>query len=129
MAGIVPGSSQNPGESRVPPPVLSSMTIDSPTPTRPPARQGLFGGLRSSNQPRAGQTRPPRPEYTSLNTDRLNDAVELIKARKGRCCWSPADGDQRGRRPDPGGWGGRGGGGGGGGGGGAAVPTSSCSTT
>jgi subfamily B ATP-binding cassette protein MsbA len=62
------------------------MTIDSPTPTRRPARQGLFGGLVSSKQPRAatppseapGKKTPLKPRTV------LNDAIELVKARKGR---------------------------------------------
>ena len=62
------------------------MTSDSPIPTRRPARQGLFGGLVSSKQPRAAT--PPAEANKKKTTLKprtvLNDAVELIKARKGR---------------------------------------------
>jgi ABC-type multidrug transport system fused ATPase/permease subunit len=60
------------------------MTIDSSAPTRRPARQGLFGGLVSSKQPRAA-TPPSEAKKTPLKPRTvLNDAVELMKARKGR---------------------------------------------
>jgi ABC-type multidrug transport system fused ATPase/permease subunit len=60
------------------------MTIDSSVPTRRPARQGLFGGLVSSKQPRAA-TPPSEAKKTPLKPRTvLNDAVELVKARKGR---------------------------------------------
>jgi ABC-type multidrug transport system fused ATPase/permease subunit len=62
------------------------MTSDSPTPTRRPARQGLFGGLVSSKQPKAAT--PPseaKKAATPLKPRTvLNDAIELVKARKGR---------------------------------------------
>jgi subfamily B ATP-binding cassette protein MsbA len=62
------------------------MTSDSPAPTRRPARQGLFGGLVSSKQPKASV--PPseaKKAATPLKTRTvLNDAIELVKARKGR---------------------------------------------
>ena len=60
------------------------MTIDSSVPTRRPARQGLFGGLVSSKQPRAA-TPPSEAKKAPLKPRTvLNDAVELVKARKGR---------------------------------------------
>src|SRR4029077_5420301 len=72
------------GISAALPPVLSSMPTDSSVPPRRPARQGLFGGLVSSKQPRAATppsaaTKAPLKRHTVLN-----DAVELVKARKGR---------------------------------------------
>ncbi len=62
------------------------MTIDSATPTRRPARQGLFGGLVSSKQPRAATPPSEAPGKKTALKPRtvLNDAVELVKARKGR---------------------------------------------
>ncbi|HEX4499342.1 MAG TPA: ABC transporter ATP-binding protein [Thermoanaerobaculia bacterium] len=80
------GRNEHQGISAGLPPVLSSMTSDSPAPTRRPARQGLFGGLVSSKQPKASV--PPseaKKAATPLKTRTvLNDAIELVKARKGR---------------------------------------------
>ncbi|HEY3567869.1 MAG TPA: ABC transporter ATP-binding protein [Thermoanaerobaculia bacterium] len=62
------------------------MTIDSAPSSRRPARQGLFGGPVSSKQPRAAE----RPEEESRKKTPLkprvvlNDALELLRARKGR---------------------------------------------
>jgi ABC-type multidrug transport system fused ATPase/permease subunit len=62
------------------------MTTDSVPSSRRPARQGLFGGLVSSKQPRAAtppseakkKTVPLKPRVV------LADALELVRARKGR---------------------------------------------
>ena len=63
------------------------MTSDSPAPTRRPARQGLFGGLVSSKQPKAQPRAAPEAKKAATPLKPrtvLNDAVELVKARKGR---------------------------------------------
>jgi ABC-type multidrug transport system fused ATPase/permease subunit len=62
------------------------MTIDSAPSTRRPARQGLFGGPVSSKQPRAAEK--PGDEARKKTPLKLrvvlNDALDLVRARKGR---------------------------------------------
>jgi ABC-type multidrug transport system fused ATPase/permease subunit len=62
------------------------MTSDSPVPTRRPARQGLYGGLVSSKQPKAAIPPSEAKKAAAPLKPRtvLNDAIELVKARKGR---------------------------------------------
>ena len=61
------------------------MTESSLPSTRRPARQGLYGGLVSSKQPRAqvplSEAKPKKPLKMRVVID---DALELVKARKGR---------------------------------------------
>ena len=56
-----------------------------PSVSRRPARQGLYGGLVSSRRPGAVESEAAKPTKKSLKPRTvLDDAIELVKARKGR---------------------------------------------
>jgi ABC-type multidrug transport system fused ATPase/permease subunit len=67
-------------------PVLTSMTEPSVSSNRRPARQGLYGGLVSSKQPRARvePSEAQKPKKPLKMRVVLDDAWELVRARKGR---------------------------------------------
>jgi ABC-type multidrug transport system fused ATPase/permease subunit len=63
------------------------MTDPSVSPTRRPARQGLYGGLVSSKQPGAQATpaaADAKPKKALKLRSVLDDALDLVRARKGR---------------------------------------------
>jgi ABC-type multidrug transport system fused ATPase/permease subunit len=55
-----------------------------PPDSRRPARQGLYGGLVSSRQRKPADTTSKDPKKPLKPRTILNDAVELVRARKGR---------------------------------------------
>src|SRR5688572_12028207 len=56
-----------------------------PSVSRRPARQGLYGGLVSSRRPGAVESESAKATKKSLKPRTvLDDAIELVKARKGR---------------------------------------------